>query len=149
MFGGVFGKLFGGKGAETEVAQPVGPLSGLSILLVNADTSARARDAGLLRVSGATVYEASDAASALGGIKARTIDAVVVEGDDEGIGLLRTLRDSPITQHLAVVVVAPDWTDAKMVFAAKQSGASGLATRPWDAATLSDKIIAARARAAG
>jgi CheY-like chemotaxis protein len=111
--------------------------SGLTVLLVEDHEDTREATAELLRLEGWTVRTADDGGSALASL-ARLPDCALVIldwrlPDMSGRDVLRTIRTTPVTANLPVIVVSADGLTAEMVRAA---GATGYVRKPLQPDTL-------------
>lgn len=91
------------------------------------------------------VEEAEDGASAIERMRERKIDLVIAELDMtpvSGLELLKTIRAHALFKDTPVVVTTADATSPQ-ILAARDAGANGYIIKPFNAASLQQKIEAA------
>lgn len=88
------------------------------------------------------VEEAEDGQVALNKLKAGNFDFVVTDWNMpnmDGLTLLQTIRSTPNLKHLPVLMITAE-AKKENIIAAAQAGASGYIVKPFNAATLSEKL---------
>jgi two-component system chemotaxis response regulator CheY len=120
-------------------------------VLVVDDSRTMARLArNLLMLIGFSEVEAVfDGASALARLRERQYGLVLCDWNMQpmtGLALLSAIRDDPGLRRLPIIMVTAETTLAN-VMAAKEAGANGYIVKPFNGATLKDKIAAVLASA--
>ncbi|MDR2165375.1 MAG: chemotaxis response regulator CheY [Zoogloeaceae bacterium] len=121
---------------------PVDPAK-LKFLVVDDFSTMRRIVRNLLKDLGMTnVDEAEDGAIALQKLNGSNFDFVVTDWNMpnmDGLTLLQTIRSLPNLKHLPVLMVTAE-AKKENIIAAAQAGASGYIVKPFNAATLSEKL---------
>ncbi|MDR3322739.1 MAG: chemotaxis response regulator CheY [Zoogloeaceae bacterium] len=121
---------------------PVDPAK-LKILVVDDFSTMRRIVRNLLKDLGFTnVDEAEDGVAALQKLNGGDFDFVVTDWNMpnmDGLTLLQTIRSSPALKDLPVMMITAE-AKKENIIAAAQAGASGYIVKPFNAATLSEKL---------
>ncbi len=114
-----------------------------SVLIVEDDADLREYVAGLLQAAGFRTVEVGSVAEAVSTTSVRIPDLVLLDltlPDGDGLQLFRELREKPVTQDVAIIVVSARNRDRDIV-QALEMGAEDYVTKPFNA-----NILLARVR---
>jgi two-component system chemotaxis response regulator CheY len=113
-----------------------------SILIVDDTRSMRAMVTAVLQGAGYSVEAAADGAEALEKAKSRAFDLIVTDYNMpgmDGIALVRSLRELPHYEHIALLVLSTE-SGAELKTLGRQAGATGWISKPFDPEQMLDIV---------
>lgn len=116
----------------------------IEVLVVNGDEEGRREIRRAIEQGNVSCREARDAARALREIRLRRPDLVAIDlylPDQSGLGLCRTIRETPELQHMPLIVVSAQASEIDRVLAF-ESGVDDFVARPFHPAELRARVEA-------